>query len=147
MEDDLARVKSTLAAVEEAKCKVEAEIAYLEVERTSLQLEIGAAKDEVCSLQSQANKDKEAMEEDYQKALEVIFAYGYECCVFKQNIYGDHSEVPDGMPDSSVPSPPGFFVNPRCPSVPMAIKDTTVRVHPSKVAKEPEENASVGDQG
>ena len=29
------------------------------------------------SLQSQADKDKEAMEEEYYKALQVIFAYGY----------------------------------------------------------------------
>ena len=35
-------------------------------------LEIRAAKDEVCSLQSKAGKDKE----DYQKALNVVFAYG-----------------------------------------------------------------------
>ena len=34
------------------------------------------AKDKVSSLQSQADKDKEAMEEEYHKALEVIFAYG-----------------------------------------------------------------------
>ena len=55
------------------------------------------------------------MEEDYQKALEVIFAYGYECCVFKHNIYGDHLEGPDGMPDSSVPLPPEFFGTPSAP--------------------------------
>ena len=37
--------------------------------------------DEVSSLHSQASKDKEVVEEDYQKALEVIFAYGYGCFV------------------------------------------------------------------
>ena len=68
------------------------------------------------SLHSQVGKDKEAMEKDYQKALELIFAYGYGCCVFKHNICGDHLEVPDGMLDSSNPLPPKFFVNPRCPS-------------------------------
>ena len=46
--------------------------------------------------------------------MEVIFAYGYECCAFKHNICGDHPEVPDGMLDSSVPLPPEFFANPRC---------------------------------
>ena len=71
----------------EAKCKAEA--AHLEVERTSLMLEIGTTKDEVSSLHSQAGKDKEAMEEDYQKALELIFAYAYRCCAFKHNICGD----------------------------------------------------------
>ena len=43
--------------------------ARLEVERISLLLEIKGAKDEVSSLHSQAGKDKEAMEEDYYKAL------------------------------------------------------------------------------
>ena len=72
----------------------------MEVERASLLLELEATKDEVSSLHSQASRDKEAMEEEYQKALEVIFAYGYRCCVFKHNICGDHPEVPNGIPDS-----------------------------------------------
>ena len=54
------------------------------------------------------------MDEEYQKALEVIFAYWYECCVFKHNIYGDRLEVPEGMPDSPDPLPPEFFVKPGC---------------------------------
>ena len=92
-EGDLARVQDDLAAMEkaraianEARCKAEAEVARLEVERKSFLLEIRAAKDEVFSLHSQAGKDKEAMEEDYQKAMVVIFSYGYGCCVFKHNI-------------------------------------------------------------
>ena len=79
----------------------------------SLMLELQKAKDEVSSLHSQAGKDKEAMEEDYQKTLELIFAYGYGCCVFKHNICGDQPEVLDGMPNSSDLLPPKFFVNPR----------------------------------
>ena len=74
---------------EEARHKAEAEVARLEVERTSLILEIGVPKDEVPSLHSQVGKDKATMEEDYQKALELIFAYGYGCCMFKHNICGD----------------------------------------------------------
>ena len=73
--------------MEETKCKAEAETAHLEVEQTSLLLELGVEKDEVSSLQSQAGKDKETMEEDYQKALKVIFSYGYGWCMFKHNIY------------------------------------------------------------
>ena len=79
-DDKLARVRDALVVAEEAKHKAEAEAeaeaeaANLEVERTSLLLEIGAAKDEVSSLHSQAGKDKEAMEEDYQEALELIFS-------------------------------------------------------------------------
>ena len=74
-------------------------------------------KDEVSSLQSQVGKDKEVMEEDYHKALELIFSYGYGCCVFKHNICGDQPEVLDGMPDSFDPLPPKFFMNPRCPPI------------------------------
>ena len=71
--------------------------------------------DEVSSLHSQADKDKEAMEEDYQKALKLIFTYGYGCCVFKHNICGDEPKVQDGMPDSFNPLPLEFFANPKCP--------------------------------
>ena len=96
--------------------------AYLEIEQMSLLLEIGAAKDEVSSLHSQVGKDKEAMKEDYQKASELIFAYGYMCCAFKHNICGDQLEVPDVMPDSSDPLPPEFFGNPKCPLTLTAIE-------------------------
>ena len=116
VEDKLARVQDALAIAEEARQKVDDEVAHLEVERTSLLLEIGTAKDEVSSLHSQASKDNEAMEEDYQKAMELIFAYGYRCCVFKHNIYEDQPEVIDGIPDSSYPVPLEFFMNPSCPS-------------------------------
>ena len=102
-------------ATEEAKRKAEVEVARLEVEWTSLLLDIRTAKDKVSSLQSQAGKDKEAMEEDYQKALDLIFAYDYRCCMLKHNICEDQSEVPDGIPDSFDPFPPKFFMNPRCP--------------------------------
>ena len=85
----MARVQDALAVAEEAKRKAEAEVARLEVEQTSLLLEIGAAKDEVSSLHSQEGKDKEAIEEDYQKTLELIFSYDYECFMLKHNICGD----------------------------------------------------------
>ena len=91
---------------EEARRKVEAETSLMEVKRTSLLLELGVAKDEVSFLHSQVGKDKEAMEEDYQKALEFIFSCGYE------DICGDQLEVLNGMPDSSDPLPPKFFTNP-----------------------------------
>ena len=68
------------------------------------------------SLHSQAGKDKDAMEEDYQKALELIFSYGYGCYALKHSICGDQPGILDGMPDSADPLPLEFFVNPRCPS-------------------------------
>ena len=98
------------------------------MEWTSLLLELGAAKDEASSLHSQVGKDKEAMEEDYQKALELIFAYGYGCCVFKHNICGDQPKVPDGMLDSSDSLPLEFFPNLECPLAPAATKVTAAEV-------------------
>ena len=98
-EEDMARVQEALAAAEEGRRKEEAETARLEVKRTSLLLELGATKYEVTSLHSQTGRDKEAIEEEYQNALEVIFAYGYGCCVFK-HICGDHPKVLKGMPNS-----------------------------------------------
>ena len=72
MEGDLARVKDALAAAkearavaEEAKRKLKSEAVRLEVDRTSLLLELRMVKEEVSSLQSQAGKDKEAMEKEY----------------------------------------------------------------------------------
>ena len=120
------------ARVEEAKSKAEAETTRLEVKWTSLLLEIRATKDEVFFLQTQAGKDKEAMEKDYQKALEMIFAYGYGCCAFKHNIYGDHPRVTNGMPYTSVSLPLEFFADPKYPLVLAAIEGTTVEVYLSK---------------
>ena len=124
MEGDLARAKDALGATEEARVvakefrsKAESEVARLEVDLASLLIDLGMAKDEVYSLQPQSDKDKEAMKEEYQEALEVIFAYGYGCCVFKHNICRDCPEVPDGMPNPADPLPPEFFVNPGCPPV------------------------------
>ena len=77
VEDDLVRALDALATTEEDRHRSKAEIARLAVERTSLFLELEASKDKVSSLHSQAGKDKEAMEGDYQKALKLIFAYGY----------------------------------------------------------------------
>ena len=132
--------------MEEARRKADVEAASLEVERTSLLLEIEATKNEVSSLHSYACKDKEAKEEDYKKALELIFAYGYGCCVFKHNICGDNPEVPDGMPDSSDPISPEFFVNPKCSPPLAAIEATTVEVFQRKAAKGPERSAYAEDQ-
>ena len=97
----MAAIEEAKAVAEEAKRKAEFEVALLEVDWKSLMLELGTVKDEVSSLQSQADKDKEAMEKEYWKALKVKFAYGYGCCVFKHNIYGDHPKVPNGMPKSA----------------------------------------------
>ena len=88
------------------------------------------------------------MEEDYQKALELVFAYGYRCYAFKHNIYGDQSKVPNGMLDSSDPLPSEFFMNPRCPPAPVATEAIAAKVEKSetvKKAKDPKRSASAED--
>ena len=117
-----------MEVAEETRRKAEAGAAGLEVERTSLLLDIGAAKNEVSYLQSQAGQDKEAMEKDYQNSLELIFAYGYGCCAFKHNIFGDQPKVADDMYDSSDPLSLEFFVNPRCPPTSAATEATITEV-------------------
>ena len=144
-EEELARVLNSLAIAQEARRKAEAKAARLEVERTSLMKDIGVAKDEVSSLKSQEEKDKEAMEEDYQKALELI---GYGCCAFKHNICGDQPKVLDGMPDSSDPLPLKFFVNPRCLPTPIATEATTTEAEQRETtekAKDQERSAYAKD--
>ena len=86
------------------------------------------------------------MEKEYQNALEVIFTYGYGCCVFKHNICGDHPEVPEGMPNSADPLPHEFFVNLNCPPVQMAVEATVIEAPLSKTPKEPMEVPAAEDQ-
>ena len=56
------------------------------------------------------------MEEDYEKDLEQIFAFGYGCCTFKHNIRGDRLGISNGMLDFVDPLPLEFFVNLGCPN-------------------------------
>ena len=86
------------------------------------------------------------MEEDYHKALELIFAYGYRCCMFKHNICGDQLKVPNGIPDSSGPLPQEFFMDPSCPSALVDTEATTAEVDQSEATKEPKRSAPAGDQ-
>ena len=66
--------------------------------------------------------------------------------MFKHNICGSQLEVLDGMPGSSNSLPPEFFVNPKCPPVPIVTEAATTEVDLIKPAKDPEENAFVRDQ-
>ena len=97
------------------------------------------------SLHYHVGKDKEAMEEDYQKALQLIFAYGYGCCVLKHNICRDKLEVSDGMPDSFDSLPSEFFANSRCPPALAATNVMEAEVDQSKATKELEKSAYVGN--
>ena len=100
------------------------------------------------SLHSQAGKEKEVMEEDYHKTLELIFVYDYGCCMLKHKICGDQPEVLDGMPDSSDPLSPKFFMNSSYPPARAPTKATTTEAKQSKTEKkanDPEMSASTED--
>ena len=55
------------------------------------------------------------MEEAFDADFDMIFNYGYGCCVFAHNICGSELMVPDGMSDTSKLLPPKFFISPRFP--------------------------------
>ena len=55
------------------------------------------------------------MEAEFDASSDVIFNYGYGCCAFAHNICGREPLIPTGMPDTSTPQTPKFFMNPRCP--------------------------------
>ena len=120
VEVDLTKALNSLVAAEEGGRRSEAKIAGLGVklarieveftrvkaERASLSLELKASKSEVSSLHARVDKDREDMVKDYQGSLELIFAYGYGCCAFKNNICGYRLEIPEVMPDSANPFSP-----------------------------------------
>ena len=91
---------------------MEDEVSHLADERVSLLLELGASKDELSVFWVKASKEKKALEEAFDAGFDVIFNYGYGCCAFTHNICGSELVIPDGMPDTSKPLPPEFFINP-----------------------------------
>ena len=86
------------------------EVSHLTDERVSLLVELGASKDELSVFRAEVSKEKKALEAEYD------VNYGYGCCAFTHNICGSKPMIPAGMPDTSTPFTPEFFVNPRCPS-------------------------------
>ena len=85
------------------------------------------------------------MGEDYQRALEISFTYGYGCCVFKHDIRGDQPEVPDCMPDSLAFLSPKCFASLGSPPVSASFEEVTAGVHRRKVVEEPGRGALLGD--
>ena len=75
------------------------------------------------------------MVEDYQGSLDLIFAYGYGCYTFKNNITGDQPDIPNGMLDSSNPLYVEFFDNSRCPPALAADKAIDAEVIQAGAAK------------
>ena len=105
-----------MVASGEAWRKAEEEAICLTNERASLLLELRTSKDELPASQAYASKENKAFEEAFNAGFNVIFKYSYGCYAFAHNISGSKPGIPDGMPDTSKPLPPKFFINPQCPS-------------------------------
>ena len=84
-------------------------------ERLSLVMGLGAIKDDFVAFRDKTSAEKVVMEAEFDVSSDVIFNYGYSFCTFTHNICGSESLIPVGMPDTSIPLTPEFFVNPRCP--------------------------------
>ena len=55
------------------------------------------------------------MEAEFDSSGDALFNYGYGCCIFMHKICESKPQIPDGMPDPSIPLTSEFFANPRCP--------------------------------
>ena len=136
IESKLARVQNALALTEEARwraeqehgaahealatageaCKkAEEENDHLADEKLALVIELGALKDEFTVFRDKAADKREAIEAEFDSSGDTLFNYGYGCCAFTYNICGSKPQIPDGMPNPSVPLTTEFFANPRCP--------------------------------
>ena len=104
-----------LSLAGEACTKAEEENSRLTDERLSLILELGTIKDDFAALQEKVVADREAMEAEFDASGDTLFNYGYGCCVFTHNICESKPQIPDGMPDLSVPLTLEFFANPHYP--------------------------------
>ena len=107
--------QEALVAAGEACRKAEEENNRLTDERLALVMELRTIKDDFAAFREKAVADRETMEAEFDASGDTLFNYGYGCCVFKHNICGSKPQIPDGMPDPSIPLNPEFFANPCCP--------------------------------
>ena len=87
---------------------------HLAEEKLALVIELRAVKDDFAAFREKAVADKEMMEIEFDSSGDTLFNYGYGCCSFSHNIRGSKPEIPDDMPNPSVPLTAEFIANPRC---------------------------------
>ena len=104
-----------MANAGEACKKAEEENSSLAEEKLALVIELEVVKDEFAAFQEKAAADKEMMEATFDSRSDTLFNYDYGCCAFAHDISGSKPEIPDDMPNPSVPLTTDFFANPRCP--------------------------------
>ena len=107
--------REALALAGEAYRKAEEENGPLADERLALVMELGTIKDDSAAFQEKTVAYRETMEAEFDSNGDTLFNYGYGCCVFTHNICKSKPQIPDGMPDPSVPLTLEFFANPCCP--------------------------------
>ena len=135
-----------MALAGEACRKAEEESGRLTDERLALIIELGTIKDEFAAFREKAAVDRETMEAKFDSNDDVLFNYGYGCCVFKHNICGSKHQIPDGMPDPSIPLTPEFFANPRCPLGTLAAAPALDRVAVSREDRSENSPTAVGEE-
>ena len=99
----------------EACRKAEEENDRLTDKRLALIMEPGTINDDFAAFREKVVTDRETMEAEFDASGDMLFNYGYGCCVFTHNIRGNKPQIQDGMSDPSVPLTLEFFANPQCP--------------------------------
>ena len=107
--------QEALAVAGKACRKAEEENNRFADERLALVMELSTTKDDFAAFREKVVVDRVSMEAEFDANGDMLFNYGYGCCVFTHNICGSKPQIPDGMPDPSIPLTPEFFANPRCP--------------------------------
>ena len=114
-EFDRRAAQEVLAATGEACKKAEEKNSQLAEEKLALVIELGAVKDDFAAFKEKAAVEKETLEAAFDSSGDTLFNYGYGYCAFAHNICGSKPEIPEGMPNPSVPLTMDFFANPRYP--------------------------------
>ena len=104
-----------MVATEEARQNAEEENGHLTDELLSLLVELGATKDDFAAFRERTSVEKTTIEAEFDASSDVIFNYGYGCYAFAHNICASEHLIPVGMPNTSTPLTPEYFMNPRCP--------------------------------
>ena len=133
-ESELGSVQQALVAAMEACRRVEEENGHLTDKRLSLLVELGATKNDFEAFREKIFAKRSALEAEFDASSDVIFNYGYGCCAFAHDIRGSKPKIPPGMPDTSTPLTPDFFVNPRCPPGSSFALSTAEPVEPAEEA-------------
>ena len=125
---------------------MEEESGRLTDKRLALIMELGTIKDEFTTFREKAAADREIMEAEFDSNGDALLNYGYGCCVFTHNICGSKPQIPDGMPDPSIPLTPEFFANPRCPPSTSAAAPALDPVAVSREDRSENSPAEAGDE-